>query len=104
MQVVDSIGCASPIVIDTLFNDNAPQITSLIPKNVSCNGFSDGEIDVKTRASVGVTPFWYSVDSTTSWVRSSVVQNLAAGKYLVYAKGDSGCTSFPEKNYSYRTR
>jgi gliding motility-associated-like protein len=97
MQVVDSIGCASPIVIDTLFNDNAPQITSLIPKNVSCNGFSDGEIDVKTRASVGVTPFWYSVDSTTSWVRSSVIQNLAAGKYLVYAKGDSGCTSFPEK-------
>ena len=95
MQVVDSIGCVSPFVIDTLFNDSAPQITSLIPKNISCNAFTDGEIDIKTR--LGRYPLQYSVDSGNTWTNGSVVKNLAAGKYIVYSRGRLGCTSFPEK-------
>ena len=96
MQVVDSIGCVSPMVIDTLFNDSAPQITALIPKNISCKGFTDGEIDIRTR--LGRPTLEYSVDSGNTWsIGTPVMRNLAAGKYIVYSRGTLGCTSFPEK-------
>ncbi len=96
MQVIDSIGCISPIAVDTLFNDSAPQITALIPKNISCNGFDDGEIEIQTR--LGRYPLSYSVDTGLTWTQSTpTVRNLAPGKYIVYARGVQGCTSFPEE-------
>lgn len=96
MQVIDSIGCISPITVDTLFNDSAPQITALIPKNISCAGFDDGEIEIKTR--LGRYPLSYSVDTGNTWtVSTPTVRNLAPGKYIVYARGVQGCTSFPEE-------
>jgi gliding motility-associated-like protein len=93
LQVRDSLLCKSDVFPDTLANKGAPQIDSIAIINVSCGGFSDGEVEVFTRG--GIQPLSYSVDSGKTWHNNRRITGLKAGNYRVFARGRFGCMSFP---------
>ena len=73
LGVIDSIGCVSPIVPDTLFNKGAPKIDRIETKDISCKSFADGEIEVFTSGGTIGVPLLYSVDSMNNWGNSSIL-------------------------------
>ncbi|MBN9299723.1 MAG: gliding motility-associated C-terminal domain-containing protein [Filimonas sp.] len=58
--------------------------------NVSCNGLSDGSLQVA--GSGGTAPYNYSIDNI-NWQSSTSFNNLSAGEYSVYVKDAKSCTS-----------
>ena len=57
--------------------------------NVSCNGFTNGEITAAATGSAGSLE--YSIDSALTFQSSTIFSNLAAGTYTVTYKDANGC-------------
>jgi len=93
--VIDSIGCLSDTVHDTLLMKGAPVITSLGITDVSCFDFSDGEILVQADPRGGVAPMEFSADSGTTWQLANPIVGLPAKEYYVMARSATGCVSLP---------
>ena len=94
ISVKDSFGCKSEIIPDTLFNSGAPVIDSLKSGNISCYDANDGQIRIY--ASGISTQSLFSIDSGATWQKSTLFNSLPTGRYVVYAKGGTGCLSLPK--------
>jgi hypothetical protein len=84
ITATDAAGCTSTASV-TLTDPDAVNITSTIT-NASCDGCSDGVIDIHVAG--GVTPYQYS------WSNGSTHQdlhNLAAGSYSVCVNDNNNC-------------
>lgn len=92
MQIMDSNGCLSPILIDTLINPGTPVITDITLTDPSCFGFSDGQIAIT--AVGGTNPLRYTIDSVNFTINNNF-SGLAAGNYTVIVQDDSLCQTFP---------
>ena len=78
------------VILDTVCigYNNTLNIDSLIAENVSCLGFTDGEISVY--ASSGNIPYSYSMDGTT-FISSNSFNGLSAGTYAITVEDDLEC-------------
>ncbi len=92
LQVMDSAGCVTEVVPDTLVNPGAPVIDSIVTANVSCFQAQDGLIDIFS--SGGTAPITYSIDSVT-FFPFSTFNGLPAGDYVVVVEDDSSCQTLP---------
>lgn len=61
-------------------------ISAVYPNNPSCNGFSDGSINIALVNDQGPTTYLWSTGSTAPFV-----QNLSAGTYWVQVTNATGC-------------
>ena len=86
MQVQDDQGCTSVITTVTINEPSALSLESSIT-NVSCNGSSDGSIDITVTG--GTTPYDYSWSNGSS---SEDLSNVPAGEYTLTATDAEGCT------------
>lgn len=90
--VIDSLGCPSDTLIDTLLNLGAPTLDSFNITNVNCYNVPDGTIDVF--ASGGVSPYWYSVDSGLTFQNNQLFTGLSEGAYNIVLMGVDSCRNF----------
>jgi len=93
IQVQDSNGCLSPVLIDTLINPGTPVIDSIVPTDPSCFGFTDGQISIF--ANGGTAPLKYSIDSI-NFTFNSTFTGLSAGSFIIVVQDDSLCQTFPQ--------
>ncbi|MFB6258616.1 MAG: gliding motility-associated C-terminal domain-containing protein [Flavobacteriales bacterium] len=89
LVVRDSNGCKDSAQVNVQ-NPNAPTISLNSISHVSCNGGSDGSIEVT--ASGGNTPYSYQWDDPQGQTGSQAT-GLSAGIYTVTLTDDSGCTA-----------
>lgn len=73
--------------ITIIFGDIQPPITSLT--HVSCNGESNGQIEVF--ASGGSSPYEYSIDNGVTFQSESLFMGLSSGDYNVVVREANGC-------------
>ncbi|MEQ9188790.1 MAG: gliding motility-associated C-terminal domain-containing protein [Cryomorphaceae bacterium] len=86
VTVTDVKGCAEAIAVT--LNDPAPVVVSInVDANVSCFGFSDGQL---TATGSGGTPGFTYLWNTAS--TNQTISGLAAGMYTVTVTDASGCT------------
>jgi hypothetical protein len=88
VTVTDSHGCANS-GSSSLVNSGSPAIALNIVDSVSCNGLSDGNIDVSVNG--GVSPYIYQWVGTGQ--NTEDLQNVSAGGYSLIVTDDLGCTS-----------
>ncbi|MGY6562593.1 MAG: T9SS type B sorting domain-containing protein [Luteibaculaceae bacterium] len=87
VTVVDANGCTNTINVP-ISDIDGPQVSSTVV-NVSCNGLSNGSIQL---AVTGVSPFtftWTLLDGST--VNTQNLTDLAAGNYFVNVSDANGC-------------
>jgi gliding motility-associated-like protein len=68
---------------------NAPSVDSINIIDASCNGATDGEIEVA--GSGGVPGYNYSIDSGTTYQASGVFSGLSQGTYIITVEDAAGC-------------
>ena len=73
----------------TIAVDPTPTLT-LTPTNISCNGLSDGEINVTVTG--GVAPLQYRINSG-AWQGTGLFTGLAANNYLIEVMDNNGCVA-----------
>ena len=93
LMVKDSLGCLSPVNIDTVVNLNGPVIDTIIETDLSCYQAQDGEIEVI--ATGGTLPLTYAIDSVTFFPTNHFT-GLLDGQYTVVVKDAYNCISLPE--------
>lgn len=93
ITMIDSIGCPSDTLLDTLYYPGAPFIDSVSFTDVSCYKIDNGTIEVF--ASGGFPPYLFSIDSATTFQPSNLFLNLPIGKYKIYGASADTCLSFP---------
>ncbi len=90
VTVSDSNAC-----IDSAFvTITEPAVLNVITNNisnVSCNGLSDGTIDVLVTG--GTTPYYYLWDAAAGNQTSSLAGNLIAGGYTITVTDTNGCVA-----------
>lgn len=91
--VRDSLGCVSPLRIDTLPDPGAPELDSFSIKHETCYNTQDGEIELF--ASGGVPPYTFSIDSGATFQTSPLFTGLGEGKYFLQIRDDSLCRTIP---------
>ncbi|MFM7016870.1 MAG: gliding motility-associated C-terminal domain-containing protein [Bacteroidota bacterium] len=88
LTVTDSHGCTATRS-DSLINSGSPVITLVSIDSVSCNGLSNGSIDVAVGG--GLSPYFYQ------WVgvgqNTEDLSNIPAGGYSLIVTDDLGCTT-----------
>jgi gliding motility-associated-like protein len=88
LTVTDVFGCSTSYT-DSVVNSGSPAINLLQLDSVSCNGLSDGSINVDING--GITPYFYQ------WVGTSQItedlSNIPAGVYSLIVTDDVGCTT-----------
>lgn len=89
LTISDIYGCQHT---DSMFFDYI-SFTYLIT-DVTCNGYSDGSIDI-TNPTGGVTPYEYSIDNGTTFQLLSVFNGLVSGNYDLVVNDSNNCTSLP---------
>ena len=94
LMVKDSLGCVSPVLVDTLVNPGAPQIDTIYTTDLSCYAAQDGVIEII--ATGGTQPLEYSVDSGLTWHPDSLFLHMNGGQYDIFVRDASGCVTFPE--------
>ena len=73
-RIIITYGCATPLTADVLVT------------NISCNGFTDGQIEILDAAGgSGGNNFEYSLDGGT-WQSSNTFSNLSVGTYEVFIR------------------
>jgi gliding motility-associated-like protein len=88
LTVTDVFGC-STTYSDSVLNSGSPSVTLLQLDSVSCNGLSDGNINVAV--SGGVEPYFYQWVGTGQ--NTEDLSNIPAGGYSFIITDDVGCTS-----------
>jgi gliding motility-associated-like protein len=94
MQIMDSNGCLSPMITDTLINPGTPVIDSITLVDPSCFGYADGQITIF--ASGGTPPIRYSVNGGTNFSISNSFTGMSEGTYSIVVRDDSLCMTFPQ--------
>ena len=94
MQYMDSNGCLSPTVFDTLINFNTPVIDSIVTNTPLCFSTASGIIDIYFTG--GQAPHSFSLDGGVTWGPNSSYNNLNAGTYFILAQDANGCVSYPD--------
>jgi gliding motility-associated-like protein len=87
LTVTDINGCTSTLT-DSIFNSGSPSVTLVQLDSVSCNGLSDGNINVDVNG--GVSPYTYQWVGTSQ--NTEDVSNIPAGGYSLIVTDDVGCT------------
>ncbi|MCC1484564.1 T9SS type B sorting domain-containing protein [Winogradskyella immobilis] len=87
-EITDANGCIVESSINTI-NAINPVTASINTINPTCNGDSNGSIDIS--ASTGQAPFLYSIDGGATFVTTSVFGGLSAGSYSYVVRDDLGC-------------
>ena len=87
----DNTGCSTPstsqVVIDPV--TGAPIITVVSTTDASCNGLSDGALEISV--SGGASPYTYAW--TPNADSGAILTSLAAGSYTVDVTDNTGCSS-----------
>ena len=87
--VRDDLGCVTPATDVTVNAITAVVIDMVTVTDVTCNGGSDGELDVL--ASGGTAPYEYSIDGGGAFGPSASFTGLTAGTYDIVVRDDIGC-------------
>jgi gliding motility-associated-like protein len=87
LTVTDINGCTSTLT-DSIFNSGSPSVTLVQLDSVSCNGLSDGNINVDVNG--GVSPYTYQWVGTSQ--NTEDISNIPAGGYSLIVTDDVGCT------------
>jgi len=85
--LLDYNGCKTRFNVS--ISEPSPVALSVQYENISCKGFSDGEIAVA--ASGGVGHFVHSIDGGLNYQSSNIFSALSANDYLVSVKDSNGC-------------
>lgn len=86
--VTDSVGCTSTEEVEVM--NAAPIVSTSIVTAVSCNGLSDGVVELSATGGTGM--FQYSDDGNT-FVEGAAFDGLSAGDYTFYVQDENGCIS-----------
>lgn len=87
LTVTDNNGCVQ--VVNFTINEPTPISISMAVTDVSCEGGSDGSIDLTVSGGTGPYTYqWYPLGQTTE-----DINNLPAGTYSVVVTDANGCTS-----------
>ncbi len=87
MYVSDIYGCGFRFASDV--HEPAALALSINQTNISCKGFSDG--DLTLNANGGVGPYTYSVNGGLTYQGSNYFNNLNASNYIAHVKDFNGC-------------
>ncbi|HKK60457.1 MAG TPA: gliding motility-associated C-terminal domain-containing protein, partial [Salinivirga sp.] len=90
--VRDGNGCLSDVSTATL-NEPAPITFDTTLTNVTCNGGSDGEIEIINVAGGSGAGYEYSSDDGSNWQPGNVFSGLTAGNYNLVVRDGNGCIS-----------
>ncbi|OCB71456.1 gliding motility-associated C-terminal domain-containing protein [Flavobacterium glycines] len=85
-EITDAKGCVATTT--ATINPLTPITATLNAVNPSCNGASDGSVQIIP--SGGISPYTYSSDGT-NYVSTSLFSGLAAGNYTFYIKDTKEC-------------
>lgn len=87
--ITDDNGCtvSQPVVVN---DAPAPNISNVQKTDISCNGSSDGTIQILTNG--GTSPLQYSIDNGLNYQALNNFSNLPAGNYNVIVQDANGCT------------
>jgi len=91
VQVQDVNGCFFPVTV-TISQPTPLTASTISANNVSCNGLSDGDVNIEATAGSGTAPYQYSIDGGTNWQATGVFAALAAGSYTVTVEDALGCS------------
>ncbi|PLX24527.1 MAG: hypothetical protein C0599_02070, partial [Salinivirgaceae bacterium] len=92
MQVRDANLCVSAVQQVTITEPAAITFTPVKNQDVTCNGGSDGEVEI-TLAAGGTAPYTYSSDGGTSWQASATFSSLDAGTHNMQVRDVNLCLS-----------
>lgn len=85
LTVTDDLGCSNTGSIQVIVND-LPSVSLSLSTDISCNGLSDGSIDINV--SGGSTPYSFSWDNSAT---TEDISAVPAGNYSVITTDDNGC-------------
>ncbi len=88
LTVKDANGCLDETRI-LVNNFGSPVLTLASKTNVSCNGFSDGSIQVTAAGGTGAQQF--SIDGGSTFQSTGIFSGLSAGTYSVLVRDAAGC-------------
>ena len=86
--VEDANGCQTTSTA-TLNNSAGPGITNIATVDPTCNGGTDGSIDIT--ASGGTAPLQYSIDNGVTFQAGNTFTGLGAAAYVVVVEDALGC-------------
>lgn len=89
---IDSLGCPSDTIIDSLFNIGAPVLDSFKLTNVNCYNVPDGTIEVFASGGTGALSF--SIDSAVSFQASNFFSGLAEGSFNIILQDADSCRNY----------
>ncbi len=89
VSVKSAAGCSSAVFVNVTVYNLAGSVTSL--KNVSCNGFADGEVTISATAGTGKPPYEFSLDGAP-YQASGTFTGLAPGSHNVTIRDGLSCT------------
>ncbi len=89
VTVTDANGCTADEEI-SLSNSNAPNISAVVT-NISCNGDTDGSIDISVTG--GTSPYLYTWNVAPPQTNYQDINTLSAGNYLIFVNDAQGCVS-----------
>lgn len=88
VYVLDNSGCEITSSI-TINDASTLTIDGIGVTDVTCNGGTDGTIDISV--SSGTAPYQYSIDGGTTHSASPIYSGLIAGTYAIEVVDDNGC-------------
>jgi len=89
VAVQDANGCIKAGNTMTITNPPAINIDSEVATDITCNGLSDGRIQLS--ASGGTAPYRYSVDNGLNFSGNGNITGLSTGSYQVVVQDSKGC-------------
>ena len=89
IYVKDGNNCSANGII-SLPNLSAPVIQIAVSGNITCNGGTDGFINLTATGGTGLLQ--YSIDQGVNYQSSSAFSSLAAGNYQIRIKDENNCT------------
>jgi gliding motility-associated-like protein len=92
MQVRDANLCTSAIVPTDVTQPDAIAFVPVVNDNVTCNGDSDGEIEI-TNVTGGIAPYEYSNDNGATFQASPIFSGLPAGDYDMVVRDANLCVT-----------
>lgn len=90
IYVKDGNNCSANGIL-SLPNLSAPVIQTAVSGNITCNGGTDGFINLTATGGTGLLQ--YSIDQGVNYQSSSAFSSLSAGIYQIRIKDDNNCTT-----------
>lgn len=88
--VKDANGCTAAAAA-SVNNANGPLVNATPSVNVSCNGGSNGSININANGGTGILQ--YSIDNGVSFIGTNAFNNLMAGSYEIVVQDVNGCNA-----------